>query len=128
MREVRINHIDENEIDTILAEDIDFSGVLTFNKPLMIKGRFKGEIKSSSDLFIGEKAVVSAKIEVNRISAEGRIHGDIIAHAQVELFASATVDGDMTTPDLIMESGCKYNGLCVMTDGKAVLKKEKSET
>ena len=43
MRDVRINQIDENEIDTILAEDIDFTGALTFKKPLMIKGNFKGE-------------------------------------------------------------------------------------
>ncbi len=56
MAEVRIKDIDEHEIDTILAEDIDFEGHLTFKKPLMIKGKFKGEIKSTSSLYIGEKA------------------------------------------------------------------------
>ena len=39
MAEVKISELDEKEVDTILAEDIDFSGVLTFRNPLMIKGK-----------------------------------------------------------------------------------------
>ena len=73
MRDVRIKPVEENDIDTILAEDINFEGVLTFQKPLMVKGRFKGEIKASSDLYVGEKAEVKAKIEADRVSAKGRI-------------------------------------------------------
>lgn len=118
MRDVRINQIDENEIDTVLAEDIDFSGVLTFKKPLMIKGNFKGEINASSDLYIGEKAFVKAKIEANCVSAKGRIEGDVVARTRVELASTASMKGDVNTPDLIMESGCKYNGTCAMNEGK----------
>jgi cytoskeletal protein CcmA (bactofilin family) len=118
MRDVRINQIDENEIETVLAEDIDFSGMLTFKKPLMIKGNFKGEIKASSDLYIGEKAFVKAKIEANCVSTKGRIEGDVVARTRVELASTATMKGDLTTPDLIMESGCKYNGVCAMSEGK----------
>ena len=118
MRDVRINQIDENEIDTVLAEDIDFTGVLTFKKPLMIKGNFNGEIKASSDLYIGEKAFVKAKIEANRVSTKGRIEGDVVARTRVELASTASMKGDLSTPDLVMESGCKYNGVCAMSEGK----------
>ena len=118
MRDIRINQIDENEIDTVLAEDIDFSGVLTFKKPLMIKGSFKGEIKASSDLYIGEKACVKAKIEADCVSAKGRIEGDVVARSRVEFFSTASMKGDLSTPELVMESGCKYNGACSMSEGK----------
>ena len=118
MREVRIPPIDENEIDTILAEDIDFSGVLSFKRPLMIKGAFQGEIKASSDLYIGEKAFVKAKIEANCVSTKGRIEGDVIARTRVELASTASMKGDLSTPDLVMESGCKYNGACAMSEAK----------
>jgi cytoskeletal protein CcmA (bactofilin family) len=118
MRDVRINQVDENEIDTVLAEDIDFSGVLTFKKPLMIKGNFTGEIKASSDLYIGEKAFVKAKIEADCLSAKGRIEGDVVVRSRVEFFSTASMQGDLTTPDLVMESGCKYNGKCSMNEGK----------
>jgi cytoskeletal protein CcmA (bactofilin family) len=116
MAEVRIKKIDESEIDTILAEDIDFQGVLSFDKPLMVKGKFKGEIKAMSDLYIGPQAVVEAKIEANLVSARGTIRGDIVAHKRVELFSTATVDGDIITPDLEMERGCRLNGYCRMVD------------
>lgn len=125
MREVRIDRREENEIDTILAEDIDFSGVLTFQKPLMIKGVFQGEIKASSDLYIGEKAVIKAKIEANCVSSRGRIEGDVLAHSRVEFFSTASMIGDLTTPDLVMESGCQYNGHCTMKRDKTLPQEEK---
>jgi len=114
MAEVRIKDIDEHEIDTILAEDIDFEGHLTFKKPLMIKGKFKGEIKSTSSLYIGEKAYVEAVTEAGIVSSKGRHKGNIVGHARVELFSTAQVDGDISTPDFVVESGCKFNGNCSM--------------
>jgi cytoskeletal protein CcmA (bactofilin family) len=114
MAEVRIKDIDEHEIDTILAEDIDFEGRLTFKKPLMIKGKFKGEIKSTSALYIGEKAYVEASTEADIVSSKGRHKGNIFGHSRVELFSTAQVDGDITTPDFVVESGCKFNGSCSM--------------
>lgn len=118
MAEVRIKDIDEHEVDTILADDIDFEGQLTFKKPLMIKGKFKGEIRSESALYVGEKAVVEAKVESSLVSSKGRIKGDITGHSRVELFSSAQVDGDIATPDFVVESGCKFNGHCNMTGQK----------
>ena len=115
MAEVRIKKMDEAEIDTILAEDIDFQGVLSFDKPLMIKGRFKGEICASGDLFVGQDAVVEAKIEANLVSARGTIEGDIVAHSKVELFATSAITGDISTPDIEIEGGCRFNGHCQMT-------------
>ncbi len=120
MAEVRIKKFDENEIDTILSEDIDFQGVLTFDKPLMVKGQFRGEIKAMSDLYVGPEAVIEAKIEANLVSARGTIRGDIVAHKRVELFSSATVDGDIITPDLEMECGCRLNGNCKMVNAAAM--------
>jgi cytoskeletal protein CcmA (bactofilin family) len=118
MAEVRIKDIDEHEIDTILADDIDFEGQLTFKKPLMIKGKFKGEIKSESALYVGEKAIVEAKVESTLVSSKGRIKGDITGHSRVELYSTANVDGDITTPDFVVESGCKFNGHCNMSGQK----------
>ena len=121
--DVRINKVDENEIDTILAEDIDFEGVLSFEKPLMIKGRFRGEISASGDLYVGPEAVVEARIEADLVSARGCIKGDITAHRRVDLYATATVTGDIVAPNLEMEGGCRFNGQCRMEspreEGKA---------
>ncbi|RPJ09916.1 MAG: polymer-forming cytoskeletal family protein [Spirochaetaceae bacterium] len=108
------HRIDESDIDTVLAEDIDFSGVMSFKEPLMIKGKFNGEIKADGDLYVGEKAEIEAKIEANLISARGHIKGNITARSRIEFYGSAFVEGDIHTPDLVIESGAKYNGVCIM--------------
>ena len=114
MSELRIRKVEETEIDTVLAKDIDFTGELSFNKPLMIKGKFNGTIHASGDLYVGDDALVEARIEANVVSLKGRIKGNIFAKSRVELFSTAAVDGDITAPDIVMESGCRFNGMCKM--------------
>jgi cytoskeletal protein CcmA (bactofilin family) len=112
--EVRIKKKDESEIDTILAQDIDFTGVINFEKPLMVKGKVNGEILARGDLYVDENASVKAKVEANIVSARGKIHGNIKANSKVELFATAVVTGDIVCPEIEIESGCKFNGHCNM--------------
>ena len=81
MSEVTIQSVDEADIDTILAEDIDFTGKLTFKDPLMIKGKLRGEINATGDLYIGEDAVVEAKVSANMVSLKGKITGNVVALA-----------------------------------------------
>jgi len=115
LSEVHIKSVEENHLDTILAEDIDFVGELHFAKPLMIKGKFKGEIQATGDLYVGDHAEVEARIEANVVSLKGKVKGNITAHARVELFSTAEVEGDISAPDIVMESGCRFNGICTMT-------------
>ncbi|MCK7521363.1 MAG: hypothetical protein MZV64_28615 [Ignavibacteriales bacterium] len=115
MAEVRIKDIDEQEIDTILAEDIDFEGHLSFKKPLMIKGKFRGDIKASSSSTSARKP--TSKPRLRRTSFPRRAGSRAISSAtsRVELFSTAKVDGDITAPDFVAESGCKFNGYCNMS-------------
>ncbi len=114
MSDVQIREIDEADIDTILAEDIDFTGNLDFEKSLMIKGKFKGDIHAKGALYIDKNAFVEARVEADIVSLKGTVQGDVFAYTRVELFSSAMVDGDITAPDVIMESGCRFNGICRM--------------
>jgi len=114
MPDVRIKKIDENEIDTILADDIDFSGVLNFEKPLMVKGKINGEIDAHGDLYIDECAVIDAEVKANVVSARGRVNGNIVAKSKVELFSTAFVTGDIIAPEIEIESGATFNGNCIM--------------
>ena len=118
MSDLRIKKIDEKDLDTILAGDIDFQGMLSFEKPLMIKGHFNGEIEAEGDLFIGEDAVVEAKITANKVSVRGKVKGNIYALSYVELFSSAVVIGDIISPCMEMEKGCQFNGHCIMNKKK----------
>jgi cytoskeletal protein CcmA (bactofilin family) len=116
MSDIRMRGVDEREIDTVLAPDIEFSGELQFSDPLMIKGNFKGEIKATGDLYIMDKSLVEARIQAANISLYGHLKGNIVSGGRVELARSAKVEGDITTPDLLIERGAKFNGICTMPD------------
>lgn len=124
MSEIQIRQIDESEIDTVLAEDINFEGKLHFKTNLMIKGVFKGDIRADGDLYVDEKANVEARLEANVISLKGCVKGNVYAHTRVELYSCSSVDGDITAPDVVMESGCRFNGICTMKSPSEVLGNE----
>ena len=114
MSDIQIQAIDEAEIDTIIAEDIDFTGNLGFDTSLMIKGRMKGDVDAEGSFYVDENAVVEARVRANVVSVKGKVIGDISAFERVEIFSCGHVDGDITAPDIIMESGCSFNGICKM--------------
>mgnify|MGYP005872406339 CR=1 FL=1 len=78
------NFLPENhgEISTIFNIDTDFDGVLSFDKPLRINGKFKGKINSSASLVIGNTAEIKADIEAEDnldIVPSGKLYGNIRA-------------------------------------------------
>jgi len=118
MTEVQITAVDEEQLDTVLAQDVEFSGEMNFKKPLMIKGRVSGIIRSESELYIDEKARVEADIVASVVSVKGDVKGNISASERVELFSCASVVGDVEAPQVTMETGCRFNGACRMTPPK----------
>lgn len=109
-------HIDESMIDTVLADDINFQGTMKFTKSLMIKGKFEGQIDATGHLIIGPAAVVNASIRAGVITNYGQINGNVEGTERLELFNNAKLTGDVKTPELIIESGCHFNGNCAMSN------------
>ena len=87
--------LDEEDYDTVLAEDIVFDGIIKFEKPFMIKGAVQGTIQSSSDLMISEYAKVKAKINADRVIIKGEVIGNVTATTSVHVFASGKLTGDV---------------------------------
>ncbi len=114
MTDVQIDIVDEDQLDTVLSADVEFSGEMRFEKPLMIKGKVSGRIRSTSELYIDEAAVVQADIIADVVSVKGSVKGNISARRKVDLFACSAVDGDVTAPQITMEPGCRFNGACRM--------------
>lgn len=119
MTDRRLAEFDDGSIDTVLGEDVEFEGELTFERSLIVKGGVKGKVTAAGTLYVDEHATVAARVEVERLRCKGRITGDVTARSGVELYSTAHVAGDVVTPDLAMESGCRLNGRCVMDDAAA---------
>lgn len=120
--------IEESMIDTVLAVDINFQGVLNFSESLMIKGKFTGEIDASGHLIIAPGASVKATVKAGVITNYGDIKGNVTATERLEMFSDAVLNGDAETPELFIETGCQFNGNCKMTEKPKHPKPESSSS
>jgi cytoskeletal protein CcmA (bactofilin family) len=114
MTDVQSDYPEEEDFDTILSADIDFSGSLTFEKPFMIRGRLSGEIDARGLLVVDEEAVVEADIHAPRVVIRGSVKGNVTASEKVEVTLSGRLEGNVSAPEIFMESGCVFNGRCTM--------------
>ena len=114
MSDLRVRAIDEDDIGTIIADDVEFDGQMFFEHPVLIRGKIKGSVSSQDDVFISEEAVVDADLDAKRISIKGKVNAAINARERLELFKTARIEGSIKTPDLIVQSGARFNGPCTM--------------
>jgi cytoskeletal protein CcmA (bactofilin family) len=120
MTDVYNDFMEDTDFDTILSSDIDFSGTLHFEKPFLIRGKVSGEINASGLLVVDEDAVVNANIYALRVLVRGQVKGDVTAIEKVEIALTGKLLGNVTAPEIFMETGCVFNGRCTMTGKNAV--------
>ena len=118
MAEIHERRVNESKLDTVLAEDISFDGEASFTKELMIKGTYSGKIRATGDLYIAENADVEADITAKSVYVRGRVRGAINATVRVELQGEAEVVGDITAPKIVMDTGCRFDGVSRMRPPK----------
>jgi cytoskeletal protein CcmA (bactofilin family) len=118
MTDVHNDALEIEDFDTILSGDIEFSGLLQFEKPFLIKGKVSGEINGTSLLLIDELATVEANIKASKVIVLGTVKGNINAASKVEVAVTGKLTGNVTAPEINMETGCYFSGRCIMTDKK----------
>ena len=116
MTDVHNDVLEDEDFDTILSEDIDFRGVLCFDKPFLIRGRLSGEIEARDLLVVDEGAVVAANIRGSKVVIRGSVTGDVTALEKVELSLTGNLTGNVIAPEVSMETGCVFNGRCTMEE------------
>ena len=105
---------------TFFGPNINIEGSITGNEPVVVEGSIKGKINLSGDLRIGTKARVEASIHARNVTIEGRVTGDISADDRVELVASATVDGNIKAPKIVVAEGARFRGNVDMGSARPV--------
>jgi cytoskeletal protein CcmA (bactofilin family) len=121
MTDVHNDVLEDEDFDTILSQDIEFSGALNFEKPFLIRGKVSGEIAAHGLLVIDEEAVVDANINASRVIIRGSVKGDVTAAEKVEVTITGRLVGNVRAPEIFMETGCVFNGRCTMTEKNPAL-------
>lgn len=110
--------MESEEITTILGKGSRFEGKLTFEGTVRIDGHFSGEIQTDGTLIIGDSADVQANIFAATVVVMGRVRGDVVASESLKIQAPAKVTGNLSTPNLTIETGSFFEGHCKMSGDK----------
>jgi cytoskeletal protein CcmA (bactofilin family) len=118
MSDLRNDVLEDGDFDTILSPDIEFKGTISFEKPLLIRGKVSGSIEADALLLIDEEAALDVTtIKSPRVIIRGTVRGELISADKVEITSSGRLNGDINTKEIAMEPGCVFNGRCTMGRG-----------
>ncbi len=104
---------DDIAFKTIIGEGSSIHGDIKINGMVRIEGDIDGNIETTGNIFIGEKARIRGNIVAKSVTVCGVVCGNIIAPESVQLFATSTVIGDIQTHRLRADENVLIQGHCI---------------
>jgi cytoskeletal protein CcmA (bactofilin family) len=100
-----------------IGPSISIRGEVTGDEDLLIQGRVDGSVDLKQHaVTVGPEGKVKAGIVARVVVVEGMVEGNLKADEQVILRSSASVQGDITSPRLVLEDGARFRGGVDMGD------------
>ncbi len=75
-----------------------------------MEGWFKGFIKITGNIFVGQTGVVEADVEADNIVVQGKINGNVLARKQLEIQPHGQLIGDCTAQSIDIKEGAVFEG------------------
>ena len=103
--------IDERRTAAWIGKALRIEGTIVSREHLTIDGQVDGTIEvGDHSLMIGAGADVKADLIAKTVTISGAVTGNVTASEKVHLQPTASVDGDIVTPRLIMADGAVIKG------------------
>ena len=102
----------DEKLDTILGKDTNFKGEIETVGGIRIDGRFKGSIKASGDVILGEGAYIEAKVSGRNVLIAGEVRGQVEASGKMELTLTGKLFGNLLAAKIYVEEGAVFQGEC----------------
>ena len=94
-----------------IGPSIQISGDVTGNEDVRIEGRVEGTVNLSDNvLTVGKEGQINATVNARIIFVEGKVEGDLNGDEQIVVQASGNVRGNIVSPRVTLEDGCKFKG------------------
>jgi cytoskeletal protein CcmA (bactofilin family) len=124
--ELLARHIKDGTLSGFVGTGTVLTGEATFRGMLRVDGHVTGRVTSEDGtLIVGTGGQVDADIEVAVATINGTVNGDVVARQRLELGRAAHVNGNIQTPQLVVEQGAVFEGSCRMIQLKAALDKQR---
>jgi cytoskeletal protein CcmA (bactofilin family) len=102
---------DERRVSAWIGTALIVEGKVISTQDLTIDGSVEGTIElGNHGLTIGTSAKIHADLVALTIVISGSVTGNVTATSMVDLRATGSVEGDITTPRLVMADGAYIKG------------------
>lgn len=103
--------VDERRVAAWIGRALRVEGRIVSEENLTIDGQVDGTIEvGNHSLTIGTGATVKADLTAKSMTVSGNVKGNLSASERIDLQSSASVEGDITTPVLLMADGAMVKG------------------
>ena len=103
--------VDERRATAWIGQGVVVEGRITSSQDLRIDGRVEGTIEVGDHvLMVGARAAVKANLVAKSILISGTVIGNITATDRLDLQPTASVEGDISSPRLVMVEGAVVKG------------------
>jgi cytoskeletal protein CcmA (bactofilin family) len=117
---IMANNNQSNGVDTIISQDTNIKGDLTFSGTLHLLGSVDGSIVSSTDsdmLVVSDTGRINGSVKTGNLNINGSVEGDVTVTGKMEVSSKARINGNIYYVNIEMETGSQVNGQLIYQGG-----------
>jgi len=103
---------------TLIAKTSYVEGVIKGAGEVRIEGTVKGKLDCSASVLVAQGGTVEGEVRAETITIAGKLKGDAYAGQKIELTPTAEVEGDISSPRILIREGASFEGQVFMTGKK----------
>lgn len=96
----------------IVGIGTEIAGDLITTGDIRVDGKITGEVKSKAKVVVGATGIVTGNVSSASAEISGEVNGDITVVEVLYLKASAKVNGNIASNQLVIENGANFTGYC----------------
>ena len=95
---------------THIAVGSRVKGQITGSTDLMVEGEIEGKLELKNGVVVGSSGVVRGEIKARSVRISGKVHGNVRGEEMIEILPSGTVEGDVSSPRVVISDGAFFKG------------------
>lgn len=103
----------KREMAAVIDKNSEIKGTLRSQGDVLIEGCFQGEIEAKSTVWVDKGAQTQAQLHANDVIVSGSFNGEIVCLHRLQITSTASIEGEIKTPVLVIEDGatinCRFN-------------------
>jgi len=118
---IMANNNQTSGVDTIISQDTNLKGDLTFSGTLHLLGSVDGSIISNTDndmLIVSDTGRINGSVKTGNLNINGAVEGDVTVTGKMEVSSQARINGNIYYVNIEMETGSQVNGQLIYQGGE----------